>query len=95
MQQIVEKAIGPDFYQSVLRTDNFLGYLLIGLLVAIGGIITVPAVSGWIVGGGGSGGTVMHGTGVAAARTGGKLASGVTAGKINAVRSGFKSTRNL
>jgi hypothetical protein len=94
MQQILDKALGTDFYKSVIHIDNFLGYLLIGLLVAIGGIMTVPAVSGWIVGGGGSGGSVMHGTGVAGAKLGGKLASGVTAGKINAVRSGFKTTRN-
>lgn len=95
MQQILDKALGTDFYQSVIHVDNFLGYLLIGLLVAIGGIMTVPAVSGWIVGGGGSAGSVMHGTGVASAKLGGKLASGVAAGKINAVRSGFKTTRNL
>lgn len=95
MQQIIANAIGPDFYQSVMHTDNFLGYLLIGLLVAIGGIITVPAVSGWIVGGGGSGGTVMHGTGIAAGKLGGKAATSVAASKINAVRGGIKSTRNL
>ena len=94
MQQILDKAIGPDFYQSVIHIDNFLGYLLIGLLVAIGGIITVPAVSGWIVGGGDSG-SVMHGTGVATAKTGMRAASGVASSKINAVRSGFKSNRNM
>jgi len=37
----------------------------------------------------------MHGTGVASAKLGGRLASGMAAGKINAVRSGFKPTRNL
>jgi hypothetical protein len=95
MQQILDNALGTDFYQSVIHIDNFLGYLLIGLLVAIGGIMTVPAVSGWIVGGGGSAGSVMHGTGVASAKLGGRLASGVASGKINAVRSGFKPTRNL
>jgi hypothetical protein len=90
MQQILDKAIGPDFYQSVIHIDNFLGYLLIGLLVAIGGIITVPAVSGWIVGGGDSG-SVMHGAAVGSARAGIRTASGVATSKINAVRSGFKN----
>ena len=94
MQQILDKAVGPDFYQSVIHIDNFLGYLLIGLLVAIGGIMTVPAVSGWIVGGGDSG-SVMHGTGVAGAKAGMKTASGVAASKINAVRSGITTSRNL
>jgi hypothetical protein len=92
MQQILDKAVGPDFYQSVIHIDNFLGYLLIGLLVAVGGIVAVPMVSGWIVGGGDSG-SVMHVTGVASARTGMKVASGVAASKINSVRSGFKGNR--
>ena len=94
MQQILDKAIGPDFYQSVIHIDNFLGYLLIGLLVAIGGIMAVPMVSGWIVGGGDSG-SVMHATGVAGAKTGMKVASGAAASKIDAVRSSFKLKRNL
>ncbi len=94
MQQILNKAVGPDFYQSVIHIDNFLGYLLIGLLVAIGGIMTVPAVSGWIVGGGDSG-SVMHGTGVAGAKAGMRAASGVASSKINAIRSGFRTNRNL
>ena len=54
----------------------------------------VPAVSGWIVGGGDSG-SVMHGTGVATAKTGMRAASGVASSKINAVRSGFKPSRNM
>jgi|GEM_PF-2932537 len=94
MQQILDKAIGPDFYQSVIHIDNFLGYLLIGLLVAVGGIMTVPMVSGWIIGGGDSG-SVMHATGVAGAKTGMKVASGAAASKIDAVRSSFQLKRNL
>ena len=94
MQQILDKAIGPDFYQSVIHIDNFLGFLLIGLLVAIGGIMTVPMVSGWIVGGGDSG-SVMHATGVASARTGMKVASRAAGNKFDAVRSSLKPKRNL
>lgn len=89
MHQILDKALGPDFYQSVIHIDNFLGYLLIGLLVAVGGIITVPAVSGWMIGGGDSG-SVMHGTGVASVKSGMKTASGIATSKINSVRSGLK-----
>ena len=94
MQQILDKAFGPDFYKAVIHIDNFLGYLLIALLVAIGGIICVPAVSGWIIGGGDSG-SVMHGTGVGSVKTGIKGAANVASKKIDAVRTGMRQMKNL
>lgn len=85
MQQILDKSIGPDFYRTVMQVDNFLGYLLIALLVAIGGIVSVPIVTSWILSGGESG-SVMHKTAVISASKGGAAVGSVAAAKINSVR---------
>lgn len=90
MDQILSKAMGPDFYKTVMQVDNFLGYLLIGLLVAIGGIISVPLVSGWILSGGDTG-QAMHGTAIGSAKKGVGAATGVVSGRINSIRNAVKS----
>ena len=50
------------------QTDNFIGYLFVALLTSIGGIVSVPVISTWIIQTAGSG-NVMFGAAVHSART--------------------------
>ncbi|MGE9310882.1 hypothetical protein ACLOAU_04530 [Niabella sp. CJ426] len=63
------------FIQAVNRTDNFIGFLLIAIVVAIAGIVSVPVITTWIIQTAGAG-SAFFGTAVNTARAG--LRTGTT-----------------
>jgi hypothetical protein len=48
-QVLAVKDIQDQFLASVQHVDNFIGYLFIALVTAVGGIISTPVVATWIV----------------------------------------------
>lgn len=46
---ISEVSSQAQFIATVSSTDNFIGYLLIAMVVAVAGIISVPVISTWII----------------------------------------------
>lgn len=75
------------FIRAVDHTDNFVGYLMIGLLVTIGGLLSIPEVTSWILSAGTSG-SVLHGTAVGTARAAGSAA-------VNAAKTAGKAATTL
>lgn len=65
------------FFASITHMDNFLGFLLIGLITAIGGIASTPLVANWIIGGATN--AAMKGM-----ATGGSMIAGSAAGAVGA-----------
>ena len=50
LQQILNKAnVKEQFISLIANTDGFIGYLLIALVVALGGVMSVPTISTWII----------------------------------------------
>ncbi len=72
------------FFAYLTHIDNFLGFLLIGLLTAIGGIAATPLVSSWIIGGATN--TAMKGMHSGGSRLAGKAAAVASGGTGLAVK---------
>lgn len=50
LQQILDKStVQEQFLAVISNTDSFIGYLLIALIVALGGVMSVPTISTWII----------------------------------------------
>jgi hypothetical protein len=64
-------ATTASFFATVTDYHSFLGFLLIGLVIAIGGIVSVPVVSTWIIQSSGAGSTFL-GTATSAAKSVGR-----------------------
>lgn len=78
------------FFASLNHMDNFLGYLLIGLITAIGGIASTPLVASWIISG--ATGSAMRGMGAAAGAVAGYAAGAVSGGATAAVQGAAGAT---
>jgi hypothetical protein len=70
-------SVQEQFIAVARHTDNFIGYLFVALLTALGGIVSVPVIATWIIQTAGSGNT-MFGTAIQTART-------ITTGGINTI----------
>jgi hypothetical protein len=70
-------SVQQQFIAVARHTDNFIGYLFVALLTALGGIVSVPVIATWIIQTAGSGNT-MFGTAIQTART-------ITTGGINTI----------
>lgn len=57
------------FIKAVNRSDNFIGFLLIAVVVAIAGVVSIPIITTWIIQTAGAGNAFL-GTAIATARTG-------------------------
>ncbi len=57
------------FIKAVNRSDSFIGFMLIAIVVALGGIISVPVITTWIIQTAGAG-SAFFGTAVNTARAG-------------------------
>ena len=69
------------FFATVTDYHSFLGFLFIGLIIAIGGIFSVPVVSTWIIQSSGTGSTfigTVTGAAKSVGRGAGKALSGAT-----------------
>lgn len=67
------------FFATVTDYHSFLGFLFIGLIIAIGGILSVPVVSTWIIQTSGTGSTFI-GTATSAAKSAGRGAGKALSG---------------
>ena len=99
LQYILEsEKVIEEFLAKVTDIGSYLGLLIIALLTTLGGILQIPTVAGWVVGGG-DGGAVMFGAaagaGKSVARGGMGAAKGVasaTAGPVGAAATGAANT---
>jgi hypothetical protein len=60
--------VQTQFLSVASHTDNFIGYLFVALLTALGGIASVPVIATWIIQTAGSG-NVLFGTALQSARS--------------------------
>ena len=96
-QILQQKDVEEVFLASVTDIGNYLGLLIIALLTTVGGILQIPTVAGWIVGGDGGGGVMFNtAKGVAAAGTKGGMNTtkglvGATTGAVGNVAVGAAS----
>src|SRR5690606_1159992 len=74
------------FIKAINRSDSFIGFMLIAIVVALGGIISVPVITTWIIQTAGAG-SAFFGTAVNTARMGAGAGASIASSGISSVRS--------
>lgn len=94
---LAQKDNTEKFFAMVLRIDDFIGFLLIALVVAIAGIMSIPVASSWIIGTASAGGGFFGGVANSikgGAKTAGSIGSGGVSAAAGAAKGASKAWKS-
>lgn len=74
------------FIKAVNRSDSFIGFMLIAIVVALGGIVSVPVITTWLIQTAGAG-SAFIGTAVNTARAGAGSGAAIASSRVSTVTS--------